>query len=593
MSSPDRKQNSYAEYGSDVIADLLKALDFEYVTFNPGASFSALHDSLVNHGGNQKPKVVLCCHEGVVIDIARGYNIVAPRPMLAIVHNLVGLLNANMAIFNAWVDRAPVLVLGATGPMDAEKRRPWIDWIHTAIDQGNVVRDYVKWDNHSTSLTGMLEAIRRGYRIAMTEPKGPVYVCMDSSVQLEDMKGKDTAGLLDTSRFSLPSSIPADPEEITRAAQMLLSAERPVIVAFNLARKPKAFQALIELAKVTSIPVIDGGVEFSFPTDNPMQLTGAREELLAEADLILGLDIFDLELDTMYANLSTPLKRPPLSAKIIDISLRDLSVRGYAEDYGRYQPVDLDIMADTSLAIPALTAACREMLARQPGRNAQVQERFTRIREKHAKMRADWKKEAEQASPTDRITPSFLAAQLWEAVRNEDFVLVNNTTNFDLPKKLWDISSHHQYVGGVGGGGIGFGIGRAIGVALANLPHQRLCVDIQPDGDLLYTSSGLWTMANQQIPMLVVMYNNRSYFNTTRHQGNLARERNRPEANKGIGTALTSPNVDFAKLAESYGIHGQGPVEKPEALRKALEDAVKYTRENKRPALVDVVISMQ
>ena len=153
-----------AEYGSDVLVDLLKALDIEYIAMNPGASFRELHDSIVNYGGNQKPEVILCCHEEIAISIAHGYNKVAARPMAAIVHNIIGLMHATMAIFNSWVDRAPVLVLGATGPMAVEERRPWIDWIHTSLDQGSIVRDYVKWDDLAVSLPSAIDSILRGYQ---------------------------------------------------------------------------------------------------------------------------------------------------------------------------------------------------------------------------------------------------------------------------------------------------------------------------------------------------------------------------------------------------------------------------------------------
>ena len=129
-------------WGSDAVAETLRALGIPYIALNPGASYRGLHDSLVNHLGNEHPQMLLCLHEEAAVAIAHGYAKATDRMMAAAVHSNVGLMHATMAIFNAWCDRAPVLVLGATGPWDASRRRPWIDWIHTFADQGAQVRAY-------------------------------------------------------------------------------------------------------------------------------------------------------------------------------------------------------------------------------------------------------------------------------------------------------------------------------------------------------------------------------------------------------------------------------------------------------------------
>src|SRR5438093_13088298 len=142
---------SSAEFGSDYIVEILRALGIEYAAFNPGSSFRGIHDSLVNFPGAGGPEIIECLHEEISVAIAHGYAKAAGRPMAAIAPNVLVLQHATMAIFNAWVDRVPLLVLGGTGPVDAMHRRPWIDWIHTAHVQGNLVRDFVKWDNQPTS----------------------------------------------------------------------------------------------------------------------------------------------------------------------------------------------------------------------------------------------------------------------------------------------------------------------------------------------------------------------------------------------------------------------------------------------------------
>src|ERR1043166_6945395 len=151
-----------AGFGSDVVAETLRALDIPYIALNPGASYRGLHDSIVNFLGNAKPQMLLCLHEEAAVAIAHGYAKVTGRSMAAAVHSNVGLFHATMAMFNAWCDRFPVIVLGATGPVDAAKRRPWIDWIHTARDQGAIVRNYTKWDDQPASPAAAREAILRG-----------------------------------------------------------------------------------------------------------------------------------------------------------------------------------------------------------------------------------------------------------------------------------------------------------------------------------------------------------------------------------------------------------------------------------------------
>ena len=123
-------------WGSDVIVDMLHRYEIPYAALNPGASYRGLHDSMVNYGGN-KPVMMLCQHEEIAVQIAHGYAKAGGKPMVAIVHDLVGLLHSNLAIYYAYVDRVPIFIVGATGPMDETKRRPRIDWTHTAQVPGD------------------------------------------------------------------------------------------------------------------------------------------------------------------------------------------------------------------------------------------------------------------------------------------------------------------------------------------------------------------------------------------------------------------------------------------------------------------------
>src|SRR5579884_3573173 len=143
-------------WGSDAIAELLRRLELPYISLNPGSSYRGLHDSLVNYLGNERPRMIVCLHEEHAVAVAHGYAKVTGRPMAVALHSNVGLMHATMALYNAFCDRVPMLVIGATGPVDAARRRPWIDWIHTAADQGALVRNYVKWDDQPASVEAAL-----------------------------------------------------------------------------------------------------------------------------------------------------------------------------------------------------------------------------------------------------------------------------------------------------------------------------------------------------------------------------------------------------------------------------------------------------
>ena len=577
-----------AEYGSDLIVDVLRALGIEYAALNPGATFRGLHDSLVNYGHNTRPELIQCCHEEIAIAVAHGYAKAAGRPMAAIVHNVVGLQHASMAIFNAWCDQAPVLVLGGTGPMAAEKRRPWIDWIHTALVQGQAVRDYVKWDDQPASVAAVPEALVRGYRIAVTEPRGPVYVCFDAELQEARLDAPPV--LPDVPRYAPPSRVQADPDALDRAAALLRGAERPVIIAQYAGRSAVAVDALERLAELLGAPVIDlfEHGRFNFPSTHPLDLTDAQEEVLASAGVVLALDVVDLYGACSRLNRLTRASESvlPAAAKVIHITMAEAGIRSWVTHYQRLAPVDVPILADTAVALPALLARLTaEPPAATPARRARVEE----LHKRHAALRQDARSRRE-AEWNDRPTAmSRLAAEVWDALHEEDWVLANGTLD-GWTRRLWDWTSPDQFLGGSGGAGLGYGAGAAIGAALAYRGTGRVCVDLQPDGDLLYTPSALWTAAHHRIPVLFIMCNNRSYYNDEDHQALIAEARRRPVEHRVVGIRMEDPPVDFAAMARAFGVHGEGPIDEPAQIAAAVGRALRVVKHEGRPALVDVVL---
>src|SRR3989440_10204418 len=366
MSPQGKPPAGVPSYGSDVVVELLHAVGIEHVAINPGATFRGLHDSLVNYAGARGPELVLTTHEEIAVALAHGYAKAKGTPMAAVVHDIVGLQHASMAIFNAFCDRAPILVLGATGPMDATRRRPWIDWIHTALVQGTQVRDYVKLDDQPASVAAIPEALLRAWRLARTEPQGPVYLCLDAALQEEPLERP--VPLPDVTRFRPAAPPCAEPRAIDEAARRLAEARFPLIVVESLGRCPEATGALGRLAERLAAPLVDLAGESegrpSVPSRHPLDMSGARHEVVGEADVVLALDVSSFLSALGDTDRSTRAGRlHNETARVIAISLDDYAIRSWAHTFQSLVPVDLPIAADAALALPALLAAVEDRLA--------------------------------------------------------------------------------------------------------------------------------------------------------------------------------------------------------------------------------------
>lgn len=576
-------------YGSDLVVDLLRAVGVEHVALNPGATFRGLHDSLVNYGGTRRPELILTTHEEIAVALAHGYAKAKGTPMAAVVHDIVGLQHASMAIFNAFCDRAPILVLGATGPMDATRRRPWIDWIHTALVQGTQVRDYVKLDDQPASIAAIPEAFLRAWRVAQSEPPGPVYLCLDASLQEQALEG--SVSLPDVARFRPASPPHADPRALDEAARRLVEARFPIILVESLGRRPQACAALGRLAERLAAPLIDLAGESqgrpSVSSRHPLDMTDARHEVVAEADVVLALEVSSFLSALAETDRSTrDVRLLNEGAHIIALSLDDYAFRSWAHTYQSLAPVDVPIAADAALALPALLAAVEDRLARDP-RSAERQARASRTAARHAALRREWRATVDLEHSVRPMAPSVLAAEVWEVIRNEDWILAHGTGK-GWARRLWDWQPERSY-GGSGGAGLGYGLPAALGVALAHRGTGKLCVNLQADGDLLYAVSAFYTASHHRLPLLTVMFNNRSYGNDEEHQDAVAKARGRPVENKVVGIRIDDPAPDFARIAQGFGVYAEGPIEAVDAVGPALQRALRVVQDEGRPALVDVI----
>ena len=529
-----------ARWGSDAIAEMLRALEVEFVALCPGASFRGLHDSLVNHLGNARPELLLALHEEHAVAIAHGYARVTGRPMAVALHSNVGLMHATMAIFNAWCDRIPILLLGGVGPMDAMQRRPWVDWIHTARDLGALVRGYTKWDDQPASVGAALEAVMRAWQIAVTPPAGPVYVCLDASLQEQVVDGDLRLPAVERFRPAA-GAVPAT-DVVARVAQALRGATKPLLMIGRVSADPADWHLRVELAERLDARVLtDLKTRASFPTQHRLHphppgifVSAEGGALIREADVILCLDWID---PAGAFRLACAGQWP--EATVIQCSVDQHCHNGWSMDYQALPPVDIPILASPDALVRALLDVVPPRS--RPAAAADVVAAAARGQAAASGVSVD---------DLARVTIETLAPHTPSYIR----------LPIGWPGEFCRFADPLDYIGFDGGGGIGSGPGMAVGAALALRDSGRLPVAILGDGDYLMGLTAIWSAVHYRVPLLVVVANNHSFFNDELHQERTARVRGRPVENRWIGMRMSDPQPNLARLAEGQGAIGLGPV---------------------------------
>ena len=551
-------------WGSDIVAELLRRLGIKYVCVNPGSSFRGLHDSLINYLGNEKPQMLLSLHEQSVVAIAHGYYKACGEPMAVVVHSNVGLMAGTMSIFNAWCDRVPMLILGATGAVDSAVRRNWIDWNHTFRDQGALVRHYVKWDEQPTTPRAQIDSILRAWQASNTAPCGPSYVVLDRRLQ-EDALGGDIA-LPDIARFAPKAPAAPSADMLDRAVAMLSGAKNVVMLIGRVSLDRGQWDQRVALAERLNARVVtDLRMGASFPTEHPLHggpadlfLSPNDKAAISKADLVLSLDWYDLADTLLQAGGK---------AKVISVTVDHHAHNSYSGDHQRLAPVDLDMAVEPHMAVAALLDRLKPP----------------------AKPMAIEQKRAPDFAGDPSLTPTLTDLGQAMAKLREGRQITLARAPLNWPSASYPFREPLDYLGYDGGGGVGSGPGMSVGAALALAGSGRVVVGIMGDGEYLGAASALWTAAHYNIPLLMVVANNRSYFTDEIQQETVARERKRPVANRWIGQRIDDPAVDLAGLARDYGVAAEGPVTKAGDLLAALERGIKAVEAGK-PYVVDVLI---
>ncbi len=473
-----------------------------------------------------------------------------------------------MAIYNAYCDQAPVFVV-AGNISDAAERRGRVEWLHAAQDVAATVRDYTKWDDNPASLTHFGESAVRGYQIAMTAPMMPVVLAADGVLQEGEAPKDFDWRIPKLPRITAPSG---DSAAVAELAQMLVSAENPVIVTSRSARTPAGLKLLVELAETLGCGVIDQQRRMNFPSRHPLNQTARSRAMVTNADVILGMEVYDFfgvvhALGGQVEVVPRSLIKP--GTKLVSISSSDLFYKSNYQNFQRYEDVDLSIPADAEATMPALIEAVKRLLT--DDRRRAIQARAAKLAQASHQALEQTRTAASYAWDASPVSTARLTAELWGQIKDEDWSLVSDpfwVSNW--PLRLWDFTKHYQFIGGAGGEGVGYLAPAALGAAIANKKHGRLSVSIQSDGDLMMANGVMWTAAHHRIPLLTVMHNNRAY-----HQEIMQLQRVANQHNRGvdidkckIGTAIEKPNIDYAMMAKSMGVQAEGPISDPKDLER-------------------------
>lgn len=564
------------EWGSDVAAAMLRHLGIEYLALNPGASYRGFHDSIVNYLGNDAPKMLLCLHEDHVVSIAHGYAKAADKAMGAVLHSNVGLMHGLMGVFNAYCDRMPMMIIGATGPVAADLRRPWIDWIHTAKDQGALLRDYIKWDDEPRSPQALVEAFLRGNQLTHMEPRAPVYICLDAGLQEQKLEKPVE---LPRERYAPAPSASADQATVDRIADMLLGAEAPLLLFGRGSRDQGAWDKRVRLAELVNARVMSSLRErASFPTEHPLHtlsptywLTPAAKDLVRSADVIVSLDWADLNGFLQQVKRKTD----ELDAQIAHVSLDSHIHRGWSMDYFGLPPVDVPVSAGADRVVEQLVEAIEGRLS-AGGKPKAVPAPAQRAEASY------------KASQGEEIAPRDLEVALAKVRGDKPLTLAHVTIGW--AGDVYPFRDPLDFLGHDGGAGLAAGPGLTVGAALALKDKGRIVVSVLGDGDFMQGCTALWTAAHYEIPALFIVSNNRSNFNDELHQEAVAKIRNRLVENRWIGQRMDEPVVDLAAIARAQGVDAEGPVRDHAEMEAALRRGIEHVEAGK-PYLIDVHVA--
>lgn len=557
--------------GSDLMVQVLKDLNIEYIAANPASSFEALQESIVNYGSppNTYPELITALHEESAVDMAHGYAKSQGHPMAVMLHGTVGLQHAAMAIYQCYHDKTPVLII--VGRDDTFFRQE-----QTANDIAGLTRAFTKWDSQPESLESALSDIQRAFNEAITPPMGPTIVVLDTHIQ------KEEAGNLVIPNYQSPVFKKISRNQARKIAKDLLEAENPRLHVGRL-RTPEGIADAVRLAELTGSSVRTSATAgpMSFPERHPLCGNGGN----IDHDYILGLE---------SDGKDTSIQGPTLLSNAANRDLTNIGF-GFIREPVIPPRRDLsgknDITADAESSLPLIINEFETISSSDP--NKVISNRIESYSKENLNTYQDeLKKTLEKKRKGWNSSPVSLArlySELWPMIKDLDWCLSSPTVFSSRHHVgMWDHNKPYSYLGMHGAGGIGYCIGASAGAGLAAKKRERIVINIQCDGDLNYTPGSLWTAAHHKLPVLTIMHNNRGYHQEVMYLHYMAGVRGRGTDRMHIGTTLRDPFIDYAKLAEAYGMNSEGPIENPDDLKAAFSRGIRSVLDGE-PYLIDVI----
>lgn len=553
------------------MVQILKDLNIEYIAANPASSFEALQESIVNYGSppNTMPELITALHEESAVDMAHGYAKAQGHPMAVMLHGTVGLQHASMAIYQCYHDKTPVVII--VGRDDKFFRQE-----QTANDIAGITRAFTKWDSQPTSLQEALKDIQTAFNEAITPPMGPTVIVLDTDIQKEEV------GQLKIPKYNKPEILAISKRNATKIAKNLMEAKNPRIHVGRL-RTHEGINKAIELVEITGSSVRTSATSgpLSFPERHPLCGEGYNQDY----DYILGLE---------SDGKNTSIQGPTLLSRA---EKRDLSNIGFGFIRKPIIPPrrDLsgenDLTADAEASIPIIIEEYKRILKADNISDTAEKIRLDtsaniRKHEKDLKQTLNKKRKGWDSSP---VSLGRLYAELWPLIKDLDWCLSSPTVFSSRHHVgMWEHNKPYSYLGMHGAGGIGYCIGASAGAGLAAKTRNRIVINIQCDGDLNYTPGSLWTAAHHNLPLLTIMHNNRGYHQEVMYLQYMAGVRGRGTDRMHIGTTLREPFIDYAKLAEAYGMNNEGPIDNPNELSAAYKRGINSVLSGE-PYLIDVI----
>ena len=553
------------------MVQILKDLNIEYIAANPASSFEALQESIVNYGSppNTMPELITALHEESAVDMAHGYAKAQGHPMAVMLHGTVGLQHASMAIYQCYHDKTPVVII--VGRDDKFFRQE-----QTANDIAGITRAFTKWDSQPTSLQEALKDIQTAFNEAITPPMGPTVIVLDTDIQ------KEEAGQLKIPKYNKPEILAISKRNATKIAKNLMEAKNPRIHVGRL-RTHEGINKAIELVEITGSSVRTSATSgpLSFPERHPLCGEGYNQDY----DYILGLE---------SDGKNTSIQGPTLLSRADKRDLSDIGfgfIRKPVIPPRRDLSGENDLTADAEASIPIIIEEYKRI--QKADNISDIEEKIRldtsaniRKHEKDLKQTLNKKRKGWNSSP---VSLGRLYAELWPLIKDLDWCLSSPTVFSSRHHVgMWEHNKPYSYLGMHGAGGIGYCIGASAGAGLAAKTRNRIVINIQCDGDLNYTPGSLWTAAHHNLPLLTIMHNNRGYHQEVMYLQYMAGVRGRGTDRMHIGTTLREPFIDYAKLAEAYGMNNEGPIDNPNELSAAYKRGINSVLSGE-PYLIDVI----